>query len=352
MRWSASGGGHLPVTLAGAYAPAGCLTVVTGRDSWACLSAVGANDEVPVHLGAGWGVNTGSAASVVAPADLAGPGGVAAAVLIENNGFEGSRGDVLAELSRLGKAASVFWNVNGLVLFGCARRAKVLASVELLDADPQALPRSLRAFLQDGQSDQGPVAVGMAMAEEFTGVRVPADREVARPSTGYRIDSPIFSVRVTRQELLELGYPTPALVAAVLAASPNARRRLSEWAARAAINHAGLATEPGTRAVLAQVGAGAPSVFGAEASRLRLQAKQSSQAATDALNDDTDNDGGRYRSLQQWMPRYWTVEALAYTTITDDVTAALGATYCASIPRRGTDVEEFLDQARRVLDGG
>jgi hypothetical protein len=289
---------------------------------------------------------------VVASADLGDAAGVAAAVLIENNGFEGSRMEVLAALSRQGKAASVFWNVNGLVVFGCARRGNVVASVELLDAVAEALPRSLRPFLQDGDVEQDPVAVGMAMVEEFTGVHLPAEGEVTRPSTGYRIELPIFGLPVTRDELVELGHPTPALVSAVLAASPTVRRRLSEWAARAAVDHAGLAADPWLGAVLGQLGTGAPTVFGAEASRLRLQAHRGAEAATDALNDDTDHDGSRYRSLEHWLPEYWAMEALACTTIADDVTAALGATYCASIPRRGVNADEFLDHARRVLDRG
>ena len=41
------------------------------------------------------------------------------AVLIEDNGYEGAQPDVLAALSRKGRAASVFWNVNGIAMFGC-----------------------------------------------------------------------------------------------------------------------------------------------------------------------------------------------------------------------------------------
>jgi hypothetical protein len=40
------------------------------------------------------------------------------AVLIEDNGNEGAQPDVLAALSRGGRSASVFWNVNGRVMFG------------------------------------------------------------------------------------------------------------------------------------------------------------------------------------------------------------------------------------------
>lgn len=328
---------------------AGCLTVVTGQDGLASLIAVGANDQAPVTLGEDWDGEAGSATPVLAPADLSHGDGMAAAVLIEKNGFEGSRVEVLAALSSKGKAASVYWNVNGLVVFGCARHGKVLASVELLDADVAALPRGLPPFLSDGGSDQSPVAVGMAMVEQCTGVHVPADSGITRPSTGYPIESPLFNVRVTRAELLDLGYPNPSLVSAALAASPTARRRLAEWAAAAALDQAGLAAHPAVRAALAQFDAGAPIAFSAEATRLRLHAERGPNLAAAALNDDTDDDG-RYRSLQHWSTKYWAMEALAYTAIPDDVTAALGATYCASISRRGTSIDDFLDQAMRVLE--
>ena len=53
---------------------------------------------------------------------------------------------------RGGKAASAFWNVNGVVRFGCAQRGKVIASFELDDAEDHELPARLRAIVDENRS--------------------------------------------------------------------------------------------------------------------------------------------------------------------------------------------------------
>jgi Family of unknown function (DUF6461) len=51
-------------------------------------------------------------------------------VAFENNGFAGTRKKVLEQLSRNGKAASAYWNVNRVTRLSFARGGEVLASVE------------------------------------------------------------------------------------------------------------------------------------------------------------------------------------------------------------------------------
>lgn len=54
-----------------------------------------------------------------------------AVVVVENNGFQGSRADVLGPASRASRAStasSFFWNVNAVTAFSAARRGEVLFS--------------------------------------------------------------------------------------------------------------------------------------------------------------------------------------------------------------------------------
>jgi hypothetical protein len=74
------------------------------------------------------------------------PGGV---VAVEFNGYQDSRAEVLGPASRMGRATtSIFWNVNYVVQFTCARRGRTLAMTDLgLGVDADELPRSLRQLL-------------------------------------------------------------------------------------------------------------------------------------------------------------------------------------------------------------
>jgi hypothetical protein len=73
------------------------------------------------------------------------------------------------------------------------------------------------------------------------------------------------------------------------------------------------------------------------------------RAADDALNDDS----GRWQELRHWNLKHWAMEALAYAADSDDVTAALGATYCAEIGHRTDEAERdlFLGEAVQVVHG-
>ena len=173
------------------YAEAGCLTVVVGMDVPSCRKVIGAEDAVVSET---FSPDASGAALVsVLPAAS---GDTTGALLVEHNGFEGSRTEVLQLLSKMGKAASAFWNVNGVVRFGCAQRGKVIASFELDDADDQELPARLRAIVDEHRSSGvNQAELAMALVQQFTCIVVAGTTEIMAPSAAHRILEPISDCR-------------------------------------------------------------------------------------------------------------------------------------------------------------
>lgn len=270
-------------------------------------------------------------------------------VLVEDNGWEGVRPEVLARLSKPGKAASVFWNVEGLLMLACARRGKVIASVDLTDPDgAEELPTTLRRLWERDLDAQEPLAAAMALVERFTGVTVEPAPEITHPTIAFPITSPILGHPITKDELLA-GRPSDALVNAVLTASDLQRRALTEWSVRHALAGAGILDLPQLTSVLAQFGSERPVSLSAEASAFRMEARRGMNAADQALIDMNMREAER---LRHWGLKSWAMEALAYAANSDNVVAALGATYCAKIRHNANDVERerFLDEALQIID--
>jgi hypothetical protein len=154
---------------------AACVTVVVGLDTHEVLRAFGADPSASVSIA--------DASEAAYDEDAAGddlyvclqtiPGAVLA---VEFNGYQGSLEEVLAAASAGGKAASMFWNVEDDNAFSCAAGGRVLASVDMYDAeDPESvqLPSELVALFTPANSDgAGLHATGLAMVEQFTGVQV------------------------------------------------------------------------------------------------------------------------------------------------------------------------------------
>jgi hypothetical protein len=147
-------------------ADAACVTVVTGSTVAQVLAAFRADPAVDVPIEDAYGDGD---AGFVAVYESAG-----AVVAVEPNGFWASLPEHLAPLSAGGTAASMFWNVNDDNAFTCARDGVLVATVDMYDAedaDEVDLPDDLRPlFVQAAEGDHH--AVGMAMVEAFTGVRV------------------------------------------------------------------------------------------------------------------------------------------------------------------------------------
>jgi hypothetical protein len=274
--------------------------------------------------------------------------------LIEDNGYEGALPDVLAVLSRGGRSASVFWNVNGMVIFGCARRGKLVCTTELPDV-PDGLPRSLNRLIESASDEDAPlVGIAMAMAASFTGVAVEPEPALVDPQTWYPITTPILRLPVTADELIGIGIPSHALVRQVQHADEPSRRRLAEWSVTQALTWVGLQSDPAAQELFAQFGRTTPTTVVVGLARQLVEAERQ----TDLIGDRLQKIYNDRRTppweldavsadMTRWGHRMWALRAVTYTSVEDSVTAALGATYCAS--NSGPNETAFLAQATDVL---
>jgi hypothetical protein len=150
---------------------AACVTAATETTRQEVLVAFGADTGVQVPIQDAYGTGEEYFVSVVEVA-----GGV---IAIEFNGYHGTLAEVLTPLSTGGLAASMFWNVNDDNAFGCARNGELLASVDMYDAedpDDVELPAELRPLFESAGSEDADLhAAGLALVEQFTGIRIGAD---------------------------------------------------------------------------------------------------------------------------------------------------------------------------------
>ena len=93
-----------------------------------------------------------------------------AVVAVEDNGFQGSDGEILGRLSRQGRAASMFWNVNALTRLSFAEGGELLASFEPGFTDPDtdhpAVLDALRGIDFEDYRDKH--EKGLVAVERFT----------------------------------------------------------------------------------------------------------------------------------------------------------------------------------------
>lgn len=333
---------------------AGCVTVVAQSDLARAGEAFGAD---PAQLVGGvprtdahwpeeyvgeWAWFTGPASSGSAEADV---------VVIEDNGFQGSRTEVLRVASRAsasGKAASIFWNVNGVVIFSCAQKGTVVAAVELLGLDDDelaSLPRSVRSLArlcEDESVDL--VAVGASMVEAFTGVEF--GEGVLRNGLMADLVPPPADLRGW-----ERGHPVPSfmgdhleLLDGILVLAPDQQRALAEWAATAAVAEAGLEGEDAVMAVVAQFGRDDPPVAGSSLDMLRARlSKRSDEIWQREMENDT-HGGIEGTFVHQQL---WATSAVRQATHPDPLAAAvtaagdlLGASACSRTERTETYVTD------------
>lgn len=143
---------------------AATVTVITGSNEQHALRAFGADPAQPLVLSA---VEYSDEMWV---AMLETPGAV---IAIEINGFQGSDQEVLCRASASGRAASMFWNVNGLTRLSFAEGGRVVVAFELGMESPEeaeAVP-SVAAALDglDFEDYRHTNAKGLVAVERFTG---------------------------------------------------------------------------------------------------------------------------------------------------------------------------------------
>ncbi|NYI87221.1 hypothetical protein HNR02_000544 [Amycolatopsis endophytica] len=148
---------------------AATITVVTGSTLDEVLQACRADTENPLSpkdLAREFGLRAGA---VVAEADDA-------VLLLETNGWQASRPELLTALSARGKAASMFWNVNALTRLSLAESGRLIAGFEPgLERTPE-LPVEWEDL--DLRDYRDRVAKAMVLVERFTQRSLtPADLE-------------------------------------------------------------------------------------------------------------------------------------------------------------------------------
>ncbi|MBL7252988.1 DUF6461 domain-containing protein [Paractinoplanes lichenicola] len=154
---------------------AATVTLATGVSVAEALRAFGAEPDRPVPIdelgyGGGWAMAL----------DVGG-----ATLVVEENGYQGSRAEVLRAVSTGGRAASMFWNVNALTRLSFAEAGEVISSSEpfgRLDVPPEV------AGLDFG-TPGGRTELGLVAVERFTGHAI-AEADVTRlydAGVGYRL---------------------------------------------------------------------------------------------------------------------------------------------------------------------
>jgi Family of unknown function (DUF6461) len=183
------------------------------------------------------------------------------AVAVEDNGWEGSRPEVLRALSRGTQAVSVYRNVNALGYFSDAVDGELRLQFELLfpqrrwGSQPDALLAQMRGAGLDPDAPEPPYGqvdtAALALAERVTGVHL--DPEA--------LEGPLLGVEIA--PLLEdppasfsLGAEDVELAAAIDQAPPARRRRAAATAARRAVELARLDHDPIVMEALAAAEAG------------------------------------------------------------------------------------------------
>jgi hypothetical protein len=147
---------------------AATITVVTGSSVDDVLRAFGADPTRPASPGDAGGVSGMGMTDEpwVAVLDAG-----AAVLAVEYNGYKGADEAVLARASAHGRAASMFWNVNGLTTLSFAEGGQVLASFEPgLEPVPDAGP-AVAAVLDglDFEDYRDMEGKGLVAVERFTG---------------------------------------------------------------------------------------------------------------------------------------------------------------------------------------
>lgn len=325
---------------------AGCLTVAVGMEAGALADAYGLDlgDPVPADS-----ERRRSGERLAMVAEL--PTGQS--LVIEDMGSEGSRPVVVRRASRAGRAASVSWDVEGMALFSCARRRRVLYSEELdYPADDAELPLQLAPYSTLAESeDANLVAVGAAMVEAFTGVTLAP--EVAAADTWYPILPRVERLPTLTTQTTPLHERHGELVSGIAALDAPRRRVLVHHLAHVLIRQASLLDEAEMAEVLASVTPVAPGIMtrrleGAE--RRRAREEEALWLREDAAVNAGQGEAPVPEEQQAVNRRGWAYRALAYACHPDDLTAALGIVECARmvyvIDQRG---EELAAHVRRVV---
>jgi hypothetical protein len=317
---------------------AGCITLVAGASVKKVLKAFGADADERIAVSQ----VLDDAQTAVSLIEV--DGGV---IAVEFNGFQGSRPEVLQVAARPGKAASMFWNVNGHEHFGCAQRGKLLATYDLvLGDDRDGFPKALLPVLELAEDEATDLtALGVAMAEQFTGITVTKDL-IDGISVAYLLYPPVEDdMYPETPEDASLRYDDEELVDLIAASPPEILRRLGEWAALHSLSLKGLDADERAQSVTSQFGRAEVAEFTHAAHALLVQVDRESDLVE--RTDPSRYGGEASPAMHLAWQRVWAVRALRYATHPDAMTAALKAVDAALTCTRFNP--EFLVEARMRL---
>ena len=226
-----------------AISEAGCVTVVPAADRDAVLAAFGAVSGTSRVVGSPDDVDSGTTGvESIYVVEIS-----EAVVVIEDNGYQGSRSEVMRPASKVsgtGVAASFFWNVNAVTAFSAARRGRSLFSVELIGAEEDELdgvPKGLRKLVVAGGSDGGDLlGAGLALIAAFA--KTPFTHDDLQGGTVYEIEPPPADLRTYGPDY-RYTYGMPDAASMLAALSAEQQRRFAAWATRAAAREAAVEDE-------------------------------------------------------------------------------------------------------------
>lgn len=168
-----------------------------------------------------------------------------AAVVVESNQFHGSREEVLRPLSRLGRAASAFWNVNANSQLSLAEDGLVQSAFDLYRPDQPhgAAPHAWRPYLDElGFGPERTWGAGLAALERATAARLDASW-AAGPHL-------VVEIEPVPQAVLPQGLEDSPLLAQapfdryLARLGPHLLPEMQQYAMTLAVTQAGLAEDP------------------------------------------------------------------------------------------------------------
>ncbi|MFI6165636.1 DUF6461 domain-containing protein [Nocardia sp. NPDC051052] len=243
---------------------------------------------------------------------------------VEYNGYRGSHGPELRALSRGTRAASLYWNVNGLTRLSFAEDGRIIAAFEL--GEQQQDP-ALEPILRDLDFDdyRNRIAKGLVAVERFTGSAV-AEGDLARVESagiGFAVLPLLGELHPVWRESdgsrAQQGHGPLGADTDLLADLPTERQQaMAWWVVRRTAEYVHLAEDPAVIACI-EIRALTPEA--------ELRVRQSS------IGDQTN---------------YWFWSALHQATNPDPLAAAIGAMDGARYAW-GPAAADFLDEARTVL---
>ncbi|MFD3748017.1 DUF6461 domain-containing protein [Nocardia sp. NPDC058633] len=302
-----------------ALAEAATITVVAARNPDAVVRAFGGDPAAPERMEdlEGRAMVRGDPWLAVAPlAD--------AVMVVEYNGYQGSHAPELRALSQGTRAASMYWNVNGLTRLSFAADGRIVAAFELGEqCDAPVLEPILRDLDFDDYRHR--IAKGLVAVERFTGSAF-AEGDLARVESagiGFAVIPLLgdLSPAARRSDGSRAGHGHGPLGADtdLLTDLPVERQQaMAWWAVGRAAEYVHLADDPD---VVASIQA-------------RAMTPEAELRARTSLVGDRAN--------------YWLWSALHHATNPDPLAAAIGAIDAARYAC-GPAAADLVDDARTVL---